>query len=99
MDAGNLNPELVQKHADGPVQIKFQEGTKIMASLKNLKIGLPADHLPRTPFTILLVTNGEFTAFPQQTYCVEWEGLGQFDLFLVPVGPAPEGMQYEAVFG
>jgi hypothetical protein len=35
---------------------------------------------------------------PQRTYRVEHEKLGSLDIFLVPLGPDEEGMQYEAVF-
>ncbi len=37
-------------------------------------------------------------ALPQLTYRVEHEGIGTFDLFLVPVGPDDALMEYEAVF-
>ena len=36
---------------------------------------------------------------PQQTFVVEHEQMGTFDLFLVPLGPDAEGHRYEAVFG
>jgi hypothetical protein len=35
---------------------------------------------------------------PQQTFAVEHDKLGKFDLFLVPLGPDAEGHRYEAVF-
>lgn len=35
---------------------------------------------------------------PQQTYAVEHAELGQFALFLVPIGRESEGYRYEAVF-
>jgi hypothetical protein len=33
----------------------------------------------------------------QQTFRLSHPELGEFDLFLVPLGPGPEGMRYEAV--
>ena len=36
---------------------------------------------------------------PQRIYRVAHDALGEFDLFLVPIGPDQEGMRYEAVFG
>jgi hypothetical protein len=36
---------------------------------------------------------------PQRIYRVEHDAIGEFDLFLVPIGPDQEGMRYEAVFG
>ncbi len=35
----------------------------------------------------------------QQIFSIEHEKLGEFDLFLVPLGPDAEGHRYEAVFG
>lgn len=35
---------------------------------------------------------------PQGTYRLNHPRLGQIDLFLVPLGPDTEGMQYEAAF-
>jgi hypothetical protein len=34
----------------------------------------------------------------QQIYCLESESLGALELFLVPIGPAGDAMQYEAIF-
>jgi hypothetical protein len=35
---------------------------------------------------------------PQQTVAIEHTEMGAFDLFVVPLGPGPEGMRYEAIF-
>ncbi len=52
----------------------------------------------RTPFA--LVFRGPLEpALPQRIYRFEHEGLGEFELFIVPTGPDESGMQYEAVFG
>ncbi len=51
----------------------------------------------RVPFS--LVFRGSLQpVLPQRTYRVEHDGIGEFDLFLVPIGPDAEGMRYEAVF-
>jgi hypothetical protein len=34
---------------------------------------------------------------PQQIFTIENQGLGEFELFLVPLGPGERGMAYEAV--
>lgn len=34
----------------------------------------------------------------QKTYRVEHDSLGEFDMFLVPVGRGQDGFQYEAIF-
>lgn len=35
---------------------------------------------------------------PQQTYRVSHPDMGEFDIFLVALGPEPEGFRYEAVY-
>ena len=51
----------------------------------------------RVPFS--LVFRGPLQpVLPQRTYRVEHDGIGEFDLFLVPIGLDAEGMRYEAVF-
>lgn len=35
---------------------------------------------------------------PQRTYSLSNEGMGTFDLFLVPIGRDGDGFRYEAVF-
>lgn len=49
----------------------------------------------RVPFTLTFRGPG---VIPQQIYEVRNETLGAFEIFLVPVGPDGQGMQYEAVF-
>jgi hypothetical protein len=36
--------------------------------------------------------------WPQRIYRVEHDGMGTFDLFIVPVGRKNGGMEYEAIF-
>jgi hypothetical protein len=46
-----------------------------------------------------LVFRGPATrVVPQGTYRLTQEELGELDLFLVPIGPDAEGMQYQALF-
>jgi hypothetical protein len=52
----------------------------------------------RTPFS--LVFRGPLEpVLPQRIYRFDHDGLGEFDLFIVPIGPEHGAMQYEAVFG
>ena len=51
----------------------------------------------RAPFSILF--HGPADALlAQRTYTLSHDVMGNFDLFLVPLGPAADGMRYEAVF-
>jgi hypothetical protein len=60
--------------------------------------GRPAKPEGRTPFSIVFVGPLE-PVLPQQTYRFAHDGLGSFELFIVPIGPDEDGMQYQAVFG
>ncbi len=51
----------------------------------------------RAPFSILFRGHGD-TILPQQTYRIENENMGRFDLFLVAVAECATGFEYEAVF-
>ena len=51
----------------------------------------------RKPFS-LVFTDPAAEHVPQQTVEVEHEELGEFPLFVVPLGPSDDGMRYEAVF-
>ena len=52
----------------------------------------------REPFSLLF--RGPASPFaPQRTYRFAHATLGEFDLFIVPLGPDATGQRYEAVFG
>jgi hypothetical protein len=52
---------------------------------------------PRRTFS-LIFRGPHRPRLPQSIYRLELAALGALDLFLVPVGPDPQGMCYEAVF-
>jgi hypothetical protein len=51
----------------------------------------------RRPFSIVM-RGPKHAEHPQGIYRVEHEHMGSFEIFLVPIGPDAEGMQFEAVF-
>jgi hypothetical protein len=51
----------------------------------------------RAPFSIVFRGPGD-TPLPQQIHRMQHAGIGEFEIFLVPVGPDREGMLYEAIF-
>jgi hypothetical protein len=51
----------------------------------------------RTPFSLEFRDEAQ-DHVPQQTVAIEHPEMGAFDLFVVPLGPGPEGMRYEAIF-
>jgi hypothetical protein len=59
--------------------------------------GHPVFEGARQPFTLLF--HGVFDPWlPQAIYPFDHPALGEFDMFIVPVGPDEVGMRYEAVF-
>jgi hypothetical protein len=61
------------------------------------RYGWRPDSGQRQPFSLLLVGSSE-ALLPQSTYRMEHDRLGSFEMFIVPIGPVKEGMQYEAIF-
>lgn len=60
--------------------------------------GLPGKpEADRAPFS-LEFRDAAQDHVPQQTVAFEHPQMGAFDLFVVPLGPGPEGMRYEAIF-
>ncbi|HEX8597872.1 MAG TPA: hypothetical protein VF952_05075 [Chloroflexia bacterium] len=51
----------------------------------------------RAPFTLVFLGSPEFL-LGQGMYRFEHAELEPFEIFLVPLGPDPQGMQYEAIF-
>lgn len=52
----------------------------------------------RAPFSLIFRSNGDNRHAPQQIHTVRHAELGTLEIFLVPIGPDPGGMRYEAVF-
>ena len=79
-------------------KVFFQEDISTPAKLKTV-VDLPVHpKIERRPFSILLETENQKPYYPQAIYTVEHPALGALSIFLVPVGPGLDGMQYEAVF-
>ena len=52
----------------------------------------------RQPFSLLIRANMTEHFWPQGTYTLGHPALGDFDLFMVPIGPDAEGMRYQISF-
>ncbi len=75
--------------ADGAIEITLVEVTNLAR----------ADHAGprRAPFS--LTFRGPLRpALVQRTWPLEHAALGRLEVFLVPIGPDPSGMRYEAIF-
>jgi hypothetical protein len=66
-----------------------------------LRVAEPLPAAPRAPRQDpfrLEFTDATQDHVPQQTLAVEHPEIGPFPLFVVPLGPSPDGMLYEAIF-
>jgi hypothetical protein len=52
----------------------------------------------RRPFSLIFCDPDATAYLPQSIYTVEHAAMGRMDIFLVPIGPGPCGMRYQAIF-
>jgi hypothetical protein len=71
------------------------EGREVTLSLQTAEASRLIAQAVRQGFS--LVFAGE-ASLPQGMHTVGHPTLGGLELFLVPVGPCPQGLQYEAIF-
>jgi hypothetical protein len=89
-------------YAGEPFAVLLDDGTRLTLELiaATPYIGADADEAAgggRVPFSLLF--RGPRTGvLPQRTYRIAHAALGEFPLFLVPIGPDGAGMRYEAAF-
>lgn len=53
----------------------------------------------REPFSLIFLGPPQSPYLPQGTYRFVHPQLGNLDIFIVPIGPQTDRMQYQAVFG
>ena len=51
----------------------------------------------RVPFSLVFHAAARDRYWPQQTFTLRHADLGEFELFMVPLGPDERGMRYQAV--
>ncbi|NLG96042.1 MAG: hypothetical protein GX491_01660 [Chloroflexi bacterium] len=80
--------------------IYLQNGEPYALELVELRdLGAAPGPTFRKPFAMTLRNPNNAAYLPQGTYQLEHEHMGSLELFIVPLGPSPEGMQYEITFG
>ena len=96
-----IEPELTPEAFDEHVGTEFT----VTAGEKSAQLKLvgvdrlgdgPEGH--RDPFS-LKFEGDENVLVHQQTHSLSHDGMGDLEIFLVPLGPGPGVMRYEAVFG
>ncbi len=73
--------------SDYPLElIQFSEGGEASAPER------------RRPFSLVLRNPRSDKYLPQRIYRLEHPALGALEVFVVPLGPHPDGMHYEIIF-
>jgi hypothetical protein len=68
----------------------------VLTSCEESPASAPPDAV-RTPFSLFFRDGDGSRYAPQQTFTIRHPALGEFSLFIVPLGPGEEGMRYQAV--
>ncbi len=94
----SLRFESFQPLLDESFEIVF-EADPVAARLTSVRALTPPspDHEGRVPWSLVFRVPSD-ASHEQGMYRVCHQGIGEVELFLVPIGPDREGMQYEAVF-
>lgn len=91
-----LQKEKFRVHLDASNSIELE---LVQALVSRSRVEAETDLPEANQESFSLLFRGPDTRFlPQQTYRFEQEKLGQFDLFIVPVGQVPGSYEYQAIF-
>ena len=91
-----------QPHVGERFQLTPQEGEPleaVLSSCEETPFGSPeewAERVERVPFSLMFHVESAHTA-EQQIFSLRHPELGEFELFLVPLGADEQGMRYQAV--
>ena|SRR5687767_6791618 len=97
--ATSLTEEAFSKHVNTPFRLNLGPEAPVELELVQVKgyMKNPGDQDGMERFSVFFKGPGKpFLA--QRTYSLSHDGMGDLDLFLVPIGPDGEGFRYEAVF-
>lgn len=83
---------------EGGVSIAFEQNTKIPAEIISITSFENNYGVNRIPFSVIFIVKDTTSYWPQDTYTIHTKDGKYASVFLVPIGPSPEGMQYEAIF-
>jgi hypothetical protein len=95
MTLDQLNAAVFSEHLKTSFRVRIGEDRTLDIELIEVT---PKRSTPRQEQFSILFHGPSDSFLQQQIYQLEHDGLGSFDLFLVPVGRQEEGFLYEAVF-
>ncbi len=78
--------------------LALSSGQQLMLQLVQVTAFKNYSPLARTPFSLVFQSIGIPAGLPQGIYMLEDPKGISMEVFLVPIGPDPNGMKYEAVF-
>ena len=96
-----LTAQDFQPHVKSPFQVRLNDNESTHLYLTQVverRAELAAPGAGRLTFTLIFHANHRGGHLPQQIWQFDHEVLAQMELFIVPIGPDANGMQYEAVF-
>jgi hypothetical protein len=98
---GNFTIETFSEHLGSTFRIRPDDSEAMDVELISATgLGESTSEEPpdrRQPFSIVFRGPGD-VLLPQRIYKMEHEEIGNFELFLVPIGPDEKGLRYEAIF-
>jgi len=93
-----LTEKEFSRHLNTKFQLKLNDQEKIELELVEVKAYLRQDNEQTGMERFSVYFAGPGARLPQQTYSLEHEEMGQFEIFLVPISGDQDGFRYEAVF-
>jgi len=97
-DFADLTADDFAPHSGSRYLVRFAGAAEPIAlELVEISAAVPGPRRAGRPFS-LTFRGPRDALLPQSTYRLEHDAMGDLDLFLVPIGPDPQGMCYEAVF-
>ena len=95
----NLTEEEFSKHVNTKFRLKLETPEPLELELVEVKGYRAGDGEPKgmERFSAFFEGPGD-SLLPQKSYPLEHDGLGEFEVFLVPIGHNKDHFRYEAVF-
>jgi hypothetical protein len=93
-----MNAKFFEPLINQNFNIQLKNNTTLVVRLIEVTVGPQFnENAPRVPFSIVFRGPRDIL-LSQGIYSLEHETAGNFEIFLVPIGPDEKGMRFEAVF-
>ena len=87
------------RHLNTTFHLMLEPERQVDLELTEVKgyLGGPRDQTGMERFSLFFAGPGD-VKLEQSTYRLQHDGMGEFEIFLVPIGRSEHGFRYEAVF-